>query len=122
MSRSDPMTFHFTTLRTFNLSEARMFKFFSKNLYEVEPGAFGLDISDESFKFIQLKIRGGSAKLAAFGFGDFPKGLITDGEIKNERAAADILMAALRKPAQGKLTTRFFVCSLPEEQSFIRVF
>ena len=98
-----------------------MFKLLSKNLYEVEPGAFGLDISDESFKFIQLKIRGGSAKLAAFGFGDFPKGLITDGEIKNERAAADILMAALRKPAQGKLTTRFVVCSLPEEHSFIRV-
>jgi len=98
-----------------------MFKFFSKNLYEVEPGAFGLDISDESFKFIQLKIRGDNVKLAAFGFGDFPKGLITEGEIKNEQAAADILTAALRKPAQGKLITRFVGCSLPEEHSFIRV-
>ena len=56
-----------------------MFKFLSRNLYEVEPDAFGLDISDESFKFTQLKIRGSSAKLTAFGFGDFPKGLIIDG-------------------------------------------
>lgn len=98
-----------------------MFNFLSKNLYEIEPDAFGLDISDQSFKFVQLMMRGGSAKLVAVGFGDFPKGSIVDGEIRNERAVADILMAALRKPAQGKLTTRTVVCSLPEEHSFIRV-
>ena len=103
------------------ISRSAMFKFLSKNLYEVEPDAFGLDISDESFKFTQLKIRGSSAKLTAFGFGDFPKGLIIDGEIRNEQAAADILTAALRQPTRGKLTTRFVVCSLPEEHSFIRV-
>jgi len=98
-----------------------VFKFLSKNLYEIEPDAFGLDISDESFKFAQLRTRGGNAKLVAFGFGDFPKGLITDGEIKDEQATADILAAALRKPTQGRLSTRFVVCSFPEEHSFIRV-
>src|SRR3989344_1213582 len=103
------------------ISRSAMFKFLSRNLYEVEPDAFGLDISDESFKFTQLKIRGSSAKLTAWGFGDFPKGLIIDGEIRNEQAAADILTAALRQPTRGKLTTRFVVCSLPEEHSFIRV-
>src|SRR3989344_1318040 len=99
----------------------KMVRFLSKNLYEIEPDAFGLDISDESFKFAQLRTRGGNAKLVAFGFVHFPKGLIMDGEIKDEQATADILAAALRKPAQGKLTTRFVVCSLPEEHSFIRV-
>ena len=82
-----------------------MFRFLSKNLYEIEPDAFGLDISDESFKFAQLRTRGGNAKLVAFGFGDFPKGLITDGEIKDEQATADILAAALRKPVQRRNET-----------------
>src|SRR3989344_4364882 len=99
----------------------KMVRFLSKNLYEVEPDAFGLDISDESFKFAQLRTRGGNAKLVAFGFGDFPKGLITDGEIKDEQATADILAATLRKPTQGRLSTRSVVCSFPEEHSFIRV-
>lgn len=98
-----------------------MFKFLSKNLFEIEPDAFGLDISDESFKFTQLKIRGDNAKLSAIGFGDFAKGSIVDGEIKNEQAVADILMTSFKAPAQGKLTTRLVVCSLPEEHSFIRV-
>ncbi|OGD34503.1 hypothetical protein A2988_03220 [Candidatus Azambacteria bacterium RIFCSPLOWO2_01_FULL_46_25] len=99
-----------------------MFRFLSKNIYEVDPDAFGLDISDESFKFVQLKPqRHGAVRLTAFGFGDLPKGAIIDGEIKDQEEVVQTLRAALQKPTQGKLSTNHVVCSLPEEHTFTRV-
>lgn len=98
-----------------------MFRFLSKSLYEVDPNAFGLDISDETFKFVQLKSARHGMRLTAFGFGDLPKGAIVDGEIKNEEEIARALKEAFQKPTQGKLSTNHVVCSLPEEHTFTRV-
>ncbi len=99
-----------------------MFRFLSKNIYEVDPDAFGLDISNESFKFTQLRRgRRNSVSLATFGFGELPKGAIVEGEIKNQEQVVQELKAAFQKPAQGKLTTNHVVCSLPEEHTFTRV-
>lgn len=98
-----------------------MFRFFSKNIYEIEPDAFGLDISDESFKFTQLRQKKHSLALTAFGAGGFPKELISDGEIKKEEEVVKIIQEALAKPQFGRVTTRHVVCSLPEEHSFTRV-
>lgn len=98
-----------------------MFRFLSKSLYEVNPDAFGLDISDETFKFVQLKSGQRGTRLMAFGFGDFPKGAIVDGEIKNEEEIIRVLKEAFQKPTQGKLSTNHVVCSLPEEHTFTRV-
>lgn len=93
----------------------------ARAIYEIEPEAFGLDISDQSFKFAQLKRKRHGLALSAFGFGDVPKGYITEGEIRNEDEVVKVLKAALAKPQQGKITTRHVVCSLPEEHSFTRV-
>lgn len=98
-----------------------MFRFFSKNIYEIEPDAFGLDVSDESFKFIQLRQKKHVRTLSAFGSGGFPKDLIVDGEIKKEDEVVGILKAALGKPQFGSVAARHVVCSLPEEHSFTRV-
>lgn len=98
-----------------------MFGFLSRNIYEIEPDAFGLDISSETFKFVQMRRRKKDAKLTAFGFGDFPKGCVVDGEIRNEAEVVKILKSAFVKPAQGRLSTNHVVCSLPEEHSFTRV-
>lgn len=92
-----------------------------QNLHAGEPDAFGLDISDETFKFVQLKKGRHGLVLAAFGAGDFPEGLIVNGEIKQEEGVMKILKDAFAKPQYGKLTTRHAVCSLPEEHSFTRV-
>lgn len=92
-----------------------------QNLHGGEPDAFGLDISDETFKFVQLKRGRHGLVLAAFGAGDFSKALIVNGEIKQEEEVVKILKGAFAKPQYGKLTTRHAVCSLPEEHSFTRV-
>jgi len=98
-----------------------VFRFLSKSIYDIDPGAFGLDISDESFKFTQLGHRKRGLSLKAFGAGDFPKGAFVDGEIKHEDEVASILKMAFDKPLQGRLSTQHVVCSLPEEHSFTRV-
>ncbi len=98
-----------------------MFGSLLQNLHAGEPDAFGLDISDETFKFVQLKKGRYGLALAAFGSGDFPKALIVNGEIKHEEEVVKVLQNAFAKPQYGKLTTRHVVCSLPEEHSFTRV-
>ncbi len=98
-----------------------MFGSLLQNLHAGEPDAFGLDISDETFKFAQLKKSRHGLALAAFGAGDFPRGLIVNGEIKQEEEVMKILKGAFAKPLYGKLTTHHAVCSLPEEHSFTRV-
>ena len=98
-----------------------MFKFLFKSLYEVEPEFFGLDLSDESFKFVQLKKVGVGFDMSSFGSRPIKKEIIIRGEIKKEDELVEILKAGLSDPEKGKLTTKYVVCSLPEEHSFIRV-
>ena len=98
-----------------------MLNFFSKSLYEIEPDAFGLDISDESFKFVQLKRGKNETRLSCFSFGDFPSEVMINGEVKDEDAIVKNLQSAFLNPKFGKLTSRYTVCSMPEEHSFIRV-
>ncbi|MEK7453008.1 MAG: type IV pilus assembly protein PilM [Patescibacteria group bacterium] len=98
-----------------------MFKFLLKSLYSVEQQSFGLDISDRSVKFIQLKKVKDGLDITAFGSKDIPDGIISDGEIKNEDVLVDIIKDVLRNPKKGKLTTKNVIFSMPEEHSFLRV-
>ncbi len=98
-----------------------MFKFLLKNIYNVNPQFFGLDISDKSYKFVQLKKMTEGAGLSTFGYGDIEEGIIKGGEVENEDALAEILINAVKNPAEGKLTTKHVAFSLPEEHSFIRI-
>ena len=98
-----------------------MFKFLLNNLYDIEPDSFGLDVSDESYKFIQLKKSKKNIGLQSFGYGDIGNGIIENGEVKDEDALVEIIKDAVKNPAKGKITTKHVVLSLPEEHSFIRV-
>ncbi len=93
----------------------------AKAIYEIEPEAFGLDISDESFKFVSLSRARRGLTLSAFGRAELSKGLIVNGEIQNENEVAKLLKAGLARPQEGMISSRFVVCSLPEEHSFTRV-
>ncbi|MBI3671315.1 type IV pilus assembly protein PilM [Candidatus Azambacteria bacterium] len=98
-----------------------MFKFLLKSLYSIDPESFGLDISDRSLKFAQLRKTNKGFYLSAFGSQDIKEGIIQNGEIKNEDALAEIIKNAVASPIKGKLTTNHVVFSLPEEHSFLRV-
>jgi len=87
----------------------------------LKPKAFGLDISDLSLKIIKLKKRKTFFDLASFGEEKIKPGIIKGGEIKDEKALAEIIKEALTKVKGEKLKTKYVVASLPEEKAFLQV-
>ena len=83
--------------------------------------AFGLDLSDQSVKVAQLRKKNGKMKIYAYGREDIPKGLIEDGEIKNEEEAAEFIKKALSNSKPNPIKSKFVVYSIPEPKGFIRV-
>lgn len=55
-------------------------------------------------------------EVVAFGKGEFPEGMIVEGEVKNEKAAADHIAGAIRA---AKLPTNRVILGLPEEKGFL---
>lgn len=80
--------------------------------------AIGVDISDESFKYLRLENRQGRREVAFFGGHDLPKDTIESGEIKNSKALSDILKTVF-KPYRSKYP--YLILSLPEEKGFLRL-
>ena len=76
--------------------------------------AVGIDISDRSIKYSQLKREAGFYKLAKFGSRIVPEGYLSSGEIKNKKKLIDFL-----KYIRKELETEFIGVALPEEKSFL---
>lgn len=75
--------------------------------------SFGLDVSDESVKFIELvKVKDG-IKVNRYGEKKIPVGIIESGKIKNQKSIEEILIS-LRE--EGLKNVRV---SLPEEQVYL---
>lgn len=85
----------------------------------LRPHAFGLDISDASFKFLAFR-KDKTTSLEAFGEVAIPEGVVVNGEIQNEAELIRVFQAWLKK--EGKqFRSASVVASLPEEKSFLRV-
>lgn len=84
-----------------------------------EP-AFGLDISDLSFKIAKLHPHGSSFSIQALRSFVLPEGIIEHGEIKKEDELGYALAKAVAS-LRGTLKARNVVASLPEEQAFLQV-
>jgi len=82
---------------------------------------FGLDISETSFKIAKLKKKRGKFSLVSFGEESIPKGIIEEGEIKDEDALAKIIKDGFKKIRGEKIQTKYTVCSLPEKKSYLKV-
>ena len=91
-------------------------------LFSLKTEAFGLDISDFSLKIAKLKKRKKRINLVSFGEEKIPTGIIEQGEVKNEKALAEIIKQALKKVKGEKLKTNYCISSLPEEKSFLDLF
>lgn len=89
------------------------FRFFPIPKFFVAP-SFGLDISDESLKFVELDPAKSKIRLGKYGERKIPPGIIESGKIKDPKRLADIL-SALRKEV-GLTSVRV---SLPEEQVYL---
>lgn len=97
-----------------------MFDFLSsKNALNLP--AFGLDISDFSLKFADLKKKKNDLFLSSFGRAPIPAGVMERGEIKKPEELIRVLKLTLEEAKGRALKTNFVVASLPEEHAFIRV-
>lgn len=93
-----------------------MFKFVSKNL-----PAFGLEISGNSLKILELGKKGSQFTLKACHNTPLPKGLVVNDAITDLKTFDYLLHTALQKPQLGKVGSSYVVASLPESKSFVRV-
>lgn len=89
------------------------FSFFPVPNFFAAP-SFGLDISDESLKFVQLTNASTHIKLGKYGERKIPSGIIESGKIKDPEKMVEVL-TALRKQV-GIKNVRV---SLPEEQVYL---
>ncbi len=76
--------------------------------------SFGLDISDESMKFVSLDLTSKGVRLKKYGERDIPPGIIESGKITDPERLEDLLSALRRE--EGIKSVRV---SLPEEQVYL---
>ncbi len=93
---------------------------FSKKIYSLNPDVFGLDISDNAFKFIQLKRKNKNFDVSAFGSVMYEDGVITQGQIISKEKFSEILKNNIFSQKKSP-TTKYVSVSLPDEHSFLRV-
>ncbi len=91
------------------------------NLNFKQKPAFGMDVSDLSFKMIQLNNRKGKLNLASYVKYDIPKGLIQGGEVKKQKELIKVLKDSFKKNKGEPFFGRRVVCNLPEEKVFLRI-
>jgi len=77
--------------------------------------SFGLDISDQSIKFVEFLIASNGIRMGRWGERKIPPGIIESGKIKNpKRLIAEVLL-----PLRKNDGIRFVRVSLPEEQVYL---
>ncbi len=76
--------------------------------------SFGLDISDESVKFVSLTVTKKGIRLGRYGEHEIPPGIIESGKIKDPKRLEEILSSLREK--EGIKSVRV---SLPEEQIYL---
>lgn len=90
-----------------------LFDFFPPPDYLLMP-AVGVDISDRSIKFFELRRKNGGFSASKFGARNLPPGIVESGEIKEKEKFIDFL-----KSIKNELGTKFVNVSLPEERAFL---
>ena len=89
-----------------------LFRYFPPPAFLMAP-SYGLDISDQSLKFVQLIPTKDGIKVGRYGERKIPPGVIESGKIKNLPRLEEILLS-LRQEG-----VRFVRVSLPEEQVYL---
>ena len=92
-----------------------LYKYFPPPAYLSMP-AFGLDISDETLKFITLRHGAKGIEVDQFGRKAIPPGLIVSGEIKKPEE-----LSALLKEVCKPLGMKYVYLTLPEEKGYMNI-
>jgi len=89
------------------------------DILNLNPGSFGLDISDRTLKLVQIKRNKRGLSIWALNKIALPFGIIKKGEVKDIEKLSIYIKKLVTK--SGKVSSRYVVASLPEEKSFLRV-
>jgi len=91
-------------------------------LFSPKIESFGIDLSDFSIKISQVKKKGSSLFLTSIGEKFFQEGIIKDGVINKEREGdlVEIIKKTISEAKGKKIKTKNIICSLPEENAFIK--
>jgi type IV pilus assembly protein PilM len=81
----------------------------------------GLDISDLSIKLVQLKKSGNNIKIQALGKVDLPQGILTNGEILNQKELVKYIRKLIARPDFGKATGSEAAICLAEGKTFLKI-
>ncbi|MDO8592164.1 MAG: pilus assembly protein PilM [bacterium] len=81
----------------------------------------GLDISDLSLKLVQLNKIRGKIKIQALSKLNLPRGIISNGEIKNKPELLKAIKKIIAAPLYGKVSSEEVVACLPESKTFIKL-
>lgn len=83
--------------------------------------AFGLDISDNSLRLIQLKKSRKGTIVNAWAEVPLKPGWLVNGEVKNAKSLVATIKKFCHKPKNGKLLSREVIACLPETKTFIKL-
>jgi len=98
-----------------------MLGLFRKSIYDVDPPAFGVDLSDYSIKTAYLERDQKQWKLSSFGSHKVPEGAIVEGNVKDRDKVLEVLSHAKESSGGGTIPSRYVVASLPEQEAYISV-
>ncbi len=87
----------------------------------LQPEAFGLDVSGLSLKIAKIKKRGKALRLVSFGEKSVSPGAIQQGDIVNPEELAKNIKDSLNNINGERLKTNYVVASLPEKKAFFEV-
>lgn len=91
------------------------------SLFNSKKPAFGLDISGNSFKLMELGKKGGGISVRAFTDVTLPRGTIINDAVVDGKSFSHLLKQNMDKCRFGRLDTNYAAVSLPESKSFVRV-
>ena len=83
--------------------------------------AFGLDLSDQSLKLVELKKEGKNIELSNFCEFLLKEGTIIKGRVVKEDFLVTAIEESRMRAQKGKVKTRFVVACVPEYESFVRI-
>ena len=97
------------------------FWFEMADFLSLKKEAFGLEITDASIRMMRLARRNGRLVAVAAGCAELEKGIIKDGNIKDEEKLAVEIKKLTARVAGEKKARRYAVMSLPECKAFLQV-
>ena len=92
-----------------------------RKFLNLQPEAFGLDISDLSLKIVKFEKKGDGFTLASFGETKVKPGIIKGGEVKEKKEFVRAIRKAVVEVKGKKIKTKNVIASLPEEKAFLQV-